>query len=43
MTNENLLYRKGELYSMLYGDLSGKEIQKKVDIYICTADTLCGQ
>ena len=40
ITNENLLYR--ELYSILCGDLNGKEIQNKrkyiciaVELYIC--------
>ena len=26
ITNENLLYNSGQLYSMLCGDLNGKEI-----------------
>ena len=28
-------------YSMLCGDLNGKEIQKRGDICICIADSLC--
>ena len=36
ITNEKLLYSRG-LYSMLCGDLSGKEIQKRGD----TANSLC--
>ena len=30
-----------EFYSMLYGDLNGKNIQKRGDISICIADSLC--
>ena len=30
-----------ELYSMLCGDLNGKEIQKRVDMCIRIADSLC--
>ena len=30
-----------ELYSVLCGDLNGKEIQKGGDKYICVADSLC--
>ena len=30
-----------ELYQMLYGDLSGKEIQKRGDICIHVADSMC--
>ena len=30
-----------ELYSMLCGDPNGKEIQKRGDICICIADSLC--
>ena len=40
MTNENALYSKGN--PMIYGDLTNKEIQKRVDIYVCLADSLCG-
>ena len=38
ITNENLLYTA--LYSALCSDLSGKEIQKRGDICIPTADSL---
>ena len=38
ITNENRLYSTGN--SMLCGDLNGKEIQKRGDICICTADSL---
>ena len=38
VTNENLLYTA--LYSVLCGDLSGKEIQKSGDICIPIADSL---
>ena len=41
ITNENLLYSTRELYSMLCGDLNGKEIQKRGDICILIADSLC--
>ena len=37
MSNENLLYSIGELYSMLCGDLNRKEIQKGLGL----ANTLC--
>ena len=37
LTNENLLLR--ELYSVLCGDLNGKEIQKRGDICIHIADS----
>ena len=30
-----------ELYSVLFGDLNGKEIQKREDICIHIADSLC--
>ena len=30
-----------ELYSVLCGDLNGKEIQKRGDVCICLADSLC--
>ena len=36
--NENI---HRELYSMLSGDLNGKEIQKRGDICIRIADSLC--
>ena len=39
ITNENLLYR--ELYSMLCGDLNGKEISERKDIHIHITDSLC--
>ena len=29
------------LYSVLFGDLNGKEIQKRGDMCICTVDSLC--
>ena len=34
-------YIAQELYSVLYGDLNGKEIQKRGDMCICIADSLC--
>ena len=40
VTNENLRMAR-ELYSMLCSDLNGKEIQKRGDISICIADSLC--
>ena len=39
ITNENLPYSTG--YSMLCGDLNGKEIQKGGDKCKCIADSLC--
>ena len=39
ITNENLLWHK-ELYLGLYGNLSGKEIQKRGDPGICRAGSL---
>ena len=30
-----------ELYSVLFGDLNGKEIQKREDMCICIADLPC--
>ena len=30
-----------ELYSVLYGDLNGKEIHERGDICMCVADSLC--
>ena len=30
-----------ELHSMLFGDLNGKEIQKRGDMCTCMADSLC--
>ena len=41
MTNENLPCCTGNW--VLCGDLNGKEIQKRRDIWIHTADTLCKQ
>ena len=40
MTNESLLYST-ENYSVICGDLNGKEIQKRGAICICIADSLC--
>ena len=41
ITNENLIYSSGNsIYSVLFGDPNGKEIQNKRDIYICIADSL---
>ena len=40
ITNENMLYSR-ELYSVLCGDLNGKEIQKGGDMYICMAGSFC--
>ena len=34
-------YIAQELYSVLYGDLNGKEIQKRGDMCICITDSLC--
>ena len=39
ITDENLLYSTGN--SVFYGDLGGKEIQKRGDICIHLADSLC--
>ena len=39
ITNEYLPYGTGN--SVLCGDLNGKEIQKRGDICICTANSLC--
>ena len=39
ITNEDLLYSTGN--SVLCGDLNGKEIQKRGDICIRIADSLC--
>ena len=39
ITDENLLYSPGN--SVFYGDLHGKEIQKRGDICINLADSLC--
>ena len=41
ITNENLLYQHRVLYLVLCGDLKGKEIQKRGDVCIRTADSLC--
>ena len=41
ITNENHLYSTGELYSVLWGDLNGKGIQKRGDICKHIADSLC--
>ena len=38
--NENLLDTTGN-YSMLCGDLNGKQIQKRGDICMCTAESCC--
>ena len=38
-TNTNLLYSTKELYSILCGDLNGKEIQERGDISILRADS----
>ena len=40
MTSENLVYSR-ELSSVLSGDLYGKEIQKRGDLCIRTADSFC--
>ena len=40
--NENLLCST-ELYSSLFGDLSGEEIQKRGDTCVCIADSLCSK
>jgi len=39
ITNENLLFR--ELYSVLCGDLNGKEISKRKGKHIHITDSLC--
>ena len=39
VTNENLLYSTGNFYSVLRGDLNGKEIQNRGDV--CIADSFC--
>lgn len=41
ITNENHLYSTGELYSVLWGDLNGKGIQKRGDLCKHIADLLC--
>ena len=40
ITNENLLYTPG-IYSVLCGDLNGKEVQKGGDACVCVAESLC--
>jgi len=41
ITTQRTYYIAQELYSVLCGDLKGKEIQKRVDICIRVADSLC--
>ena len=38
---EKILLKYGEFFSMLYGDVNGKEIQKRGDMCIWVADSLC--
>lgn len=40
-TNENQLYTAQGLYSVLCGDLNGKEMQNRGDICVCIADSRC--
>ena len=38
---EKILLKYREFFSMLYGDINGKEIQKRGDMCIWVADSLC--
>ena len=40
MTSENLYSTRNSIYTMLCGNLEGKEIQKRGSICICIADLL---